>query len=134
MSEPTAAPGAAAPDPQSPPADDTMSPAAANRLENLRALRPGQVILAVGGAVIVTVVLVLAIGRLAGFTKLGDTLDGATWGWLGLCALGQIGVFVGYAGAFRASLAEPAPPVPGSERQRPGHRSREFPSRSVVLG
>ena len=82
-----------------------MSPAAADRLENLRSLRPGQVILAVGVAVIVTTVLVVSIGRLAGFTKLGDTLNGATWGWLGLCALGQLGVFVGYAGAFRASVA-----------------------------
>ena len=62
-------------------------------------------ILAVGVAVIVTAVLVLSIGRLAGFTALGDTLNGATWGWLGLCALGQIGVFIGYAGAFRASVA-----------------------------
>lgn len=82
-----------------------MSPAAADRLENLRNLRPGQVILAIGVAVIVTTVLVVSIGRLAGFTKLGDTLNGATWGWLGLCALGQLGVFVGYAGAFRASVA-----------------------------
>ena len=82
-----------------------MSPAAADRLENLRSLRPGQVILAVGVAVIVTTVLVVSIGRLVGFAKLGDTLNGATWGWLGLCALGQLGVFAGYAGAFRASVA-----------------------------
>ncbi len=109
------------PDPQDPPSTESMSPAAANRLEALRALRPGQVILTVGVAVIVTTVLVVSIGRLAGFTKLSDTLSGATWGWLGLCAVGQIGVFVGYAGAFRmsvaaggASLAEPGshpPPV-----------------------
>ena len=94
-----------APDPQVPPAGEAMWLAAANRLETLRALRPAQVIPAVGVAVIVTVVLVLAIGRLAGFTELGDTLSGATWGWLGLCAVGQLGVFIGYAGAFRASVA-----------------------------
>lgn len=82
-----------------------MTPAAAGRLEAVRELRPLQVILAVGVAVIVTAVLVLSIGRLAGFTKLGDTLTGAAWGWLGLCAVGQVGVFVGYAGAFRASVA-----------------------------
>ena len=105
MSESTPAPRGSAPDPQDPPANETMSLAAANRLEALGALRPGQVMLAVGVAVIVTTVLVLSIGRLAGFTKLGDTLSGAAWGWLGLCALGQIGVFVGYAGAFRASVA-----------------------------
>ena len=99
----------ARPEPQDPPptdlASEEMSPAAANRLESLRALRPGQVILTVGVAVIVTTVLVVSIGRFAGFTKLGDTLSGAAWGWLGLCAVGQIGVFVGYAGAFRMSVA-----------------------------
>ena len=103
----------AEPDPRAEP----MSPAAADRLEALRAPRPAQVALAAGVALIVTAVLVVSIGRFAGFTKLGDTLDGAVWGWLGLCALGQIGVFVGYAGAFRSSVAgagdlvdEPRPP------------------------
>ena len=104
MSDQTPAGDATPPEPQDPP-PETMSPAAASRLEALRALRPGQVILTVGVAVIVTTVLVVSIGRLAGFTKLGDTLSGATWGWLGLCAVGQIGVFVGYAGAFRMAVA-----------------------------
>ena len=105
MSESTPAPRGSVPSPQDPPATEAMSPAAMNRLEALRTLRPAQVILTVGVAVAVTTVLVLSIGRLAGFTKLSDTLSGATWGWLGLCALGQIGVFIGYAGAFRASVA-----------------------------
>ena len=96
----------AGPDPRAVPQPEPMSPAAADRLEALRAPRPAQVALAAGVALIVTAVLVVSIGRFAGFTKLGDTLNGAAWGWLGLCALGQIGVFVGYAGAFRASLAE----------------------------
>ena len=105
MSESTPAPHGSVPSPQDPPATEAMSPAAMNRLEALRTLRPAQVILTVGVAVVVTTVLVLSIGRLAGFTKLGDRLSGATWGWLGLCALGQIGVFIGYAGAFRTSVA-----------------------------
>ena len=105
MSESTPAPRGSAHVPQDPPATEAMSPAATNRLEALRTLRPAQVILTVGVAVVVTTVLVLSIGRLAGFTKLGDRLSGATWGWLGLCALGQIGVFIGYAGAFRTSVA-----------------------------
>ncbi len=96
----------AGPDPRADPQPEPMSTAAADRLEALRAPRPAQVALAAGVALIVTAVLVVSIGRFAGFTKLGDTLNGAAWGWLGLCALGQIGVFVGYAGAFRASLAE----------------------------
>ena len=104
MSGQTPAGHGAPPEPQDPP-PETMSPAAASRLEALRALRPGQVILTVGVAVIVTTVLVVSIGRFTGFTKLGDTLSGAAWGWLGLCAVGQIGVFVGYAGAFRMSVA-----------------------------
>ena len=105
MSESTPAPRGSAHVPQDPPATEAMSPAATNRLETLRTLRPAQVILTVGVAAVVTTVLVLSIGRLAGFTKLGDRLSGATWGWLGLCALGQIGVFIGYAGAFRTSVA-----------------------------
>ena len=105
MSESTPAPHGSAHVPQDPPATEAMSPAATNRLEALRTLRPAQVILTVGVAAVVTTVLVLSIGRLAGFTKLGDRLSGATWGWLGLCALGQIGVFIGYAGAFRTSVA-----------------------------
>ena len=105
MSESTPAPRGSAHVPQDPPATEVMSPAATNRLETLRTLRPAQVILTVGVAAVVTTVLVLSIGRLAGFTKLGDRLSGATWGWLGLCALGQIGVFIGYAGAFRTSVA-----------------------------
>ena len=83
-----------------------ISADAARRLEALRTLRPGQVAIGVGCAVVVTVVLVAAVGRLAGFTELGDTLNGAAWGWLGLCAIGQVGVFGGYAGAFRSSVAD----------------------------
>lgn len=105
MNEHSPARRSSGPDPHDQPASEAMSPAAADRLERLRTLKPSQIALAIGGAVIVTTVLVVSIGRLAGFTKLGETLSGATWGWLGLCALGQIGVFVGYAGAFRASVA-----------------------------
>lgn len=103
---------------------EPMSEQTATRLEALRTLRPGQVALAVSGAAIVTTVLVAAIGRLAGFTELGDTLSGATWGWLGLCAVGQIGVFVGYAGAFRSSVADSpsdrGDPDSGRASEQPG--------------
>ena len=106
MSDHPPHPDEAGPDPRAGPQPEPMSPAAADRLEALRAPRPAQVALAAGVALIVTAVLVVSIGRFAGFTKLGDTLSGASWGWLALCGLGQIGVFVGYAGAFRASLAK----------------------------
>ena len=99
---------------------EPISVQAATRVETLRTLRPAQVALAVGAALTVTTVLVAAIGRLAGFTELRDTLSGATWGWLGLCALGQIGVFIGYAGAFRSAVAD-------SPSDRGGGRAREQP-------
>lgn len=105
MNEHPPAGGPSGPGNQAQPASEAMSAAAADRLESLRTLRPPQIALAIGAAVVVTTVLVVSIGRLAGFAKLGDTLNGASWGWLGWCALGQIGVFVGYAGAFRASVA-----------------------------
>ena len=127
MSEPKPAPRDATPDREDRPVAETMSPAAANRLEALRSLRPPQVILAVGVAVIVTTVLVLSIGRLAGFTKLGDTLNGATWGWLGLCAAGQIGVFLGYAGAFRASVAGSGDLIGDPAGTGPDHTGPEGP-------
>ncbi len=82
-----------------------LSEESRNRLRFLGALRPTQIAIAALVAGAVTVVLVAAIGRLAGFTDLGRTLSGASWGWLGLCAVGQVGVFVGYAGAFRAAVA-----------------------------
>ena len=103
---------------------DPMSADAARRLEALSSLNPARVALAVGGAVAVTAILVAAIGRVAGFTELRDTLRGATWGWLGLCAVGQFGVFAGYAGAFRWSVADSPDPddrltPAGSDRPRP---------------
>ena len=129
MSRHTPAGDEAPAEPQDPPPAETispaetMSPAAANRLEILRSLGPAQVGLAVGVAVAVTAVLVVSIGRLAGFTKLGDTLSAATWGWLGLCAVGQVGVFVGYAGAFRSSVASSADLVEDPTSREPNDPS-----------
>jgi uncharacterized membrane protein YbhN (UPF0104 family) len=50
-------------------------------------------------------VVVLSIGRLAGFAKLTDTLHDGDIGWLALCAVGQVVVFAGYTGAFRHAVA-----------------------------
>lgn len=57
------------------------------------------------GALAATTIIVLSIGRFAGFADLGDTLDDASWWWLAVCVGGQIAVFVGYGGVFRTSLA-----------------------------
>ncbi len=92
----------------------SQSEEAKGRMEILRVLRPAQLVLTAAGAAAVTVVLVVAIGRLAGFAHLGNTLNGAVWGWLGLCAVGQVGVFVGYAGAFRAAVVIDGGPATGT--------------------
>jgi uncharacterized membrane protein YbhN (UPF0104 family) len=62
--------------------------------------------LAVGalGAVVATVVVVSALGRIAGFAELRAALDGANPEWLVLCAIGQLAVFAGYAGALRRTV------------------------------
>jgi putative heme transporter len=55
-------------------------------------------------ALVATVVVVSAIGRIAGFSEVRATLEGAEPSWLVLCAVGQIAVFAGYAGAIRRTL------------------------------
>lgn len=56
-------------------------------------------------AVVVGGGVVLLIGRVAGFSKLSETLGEADARWLVVCALGQVVVFAGYAGAYRAAVA-----------------------------
>lgn len=69
--------------------------------------------LGAAAALAVGAVVIIAIGRVAGFTDLTDTLDTALWPWLVLCALGQMLVFAGYAGAFRHAVAfDDGPTVP----------------------
>ncbi len=61
---------------------------------------------AVGGAIALLVGLgvVYLIGRAAGFSKLSATLRGADPEWLAVCAAGQLLVFAGYAGVYRAAV------------------------------
>ena len=56
-------------------------------------------------ALVVGFVLVIGIGRLAGFENLTETLRDGDKGWLAICAVGQIVVFGGYAGALRRAIA-----------------------------
>jgi uncharacterized membrane protein YbhN (UPF0104 family) len=56
-------------------------------------------------AVVGVVLVVTAIGRVAGFGDVRDTLSGADPVWLLGCALGQVLVFVGYAGVLRRAIA-----------------------------
>ncbi len=57
--------------------------------------------------------IVVLIGRAAGFSNLRTTLREGDGQWLAVCAVGQVVVFGGYAGVFRRSLAfEGGPDVP----------------------
>lgn len=57
------------------------------------------------GAVVAAVIVVATLGRLAGFSRIGDTLEGAEEQWLAACVGGQLLVFVGYAHAMRLAFA-----------------------------
>jgi uncharacterized membrane protein YbhN (UPF0104 family) len=59
------------------------------------------------GAVLALLVgagVVLLIGRAAGYSELSKTLRGADPEWLAVCAIGQLVVFAGYAGVYRAAV------------------------------
>lgn len=72
-----------------------------------------RLVLGAVAAVLVGALLIISIGRLAGFAELTDTLDAARWPWLVACAFGQVLVFAGYAGAFRHAVAfDDGPAVP----------------------
>jgi uncharacterized membrane protein YbhN (UPF0104 family) len=62
---------------------------------------------ALGGllALLVGAGVVLLIGRAAGFARLSETLRAGQLGWLAICAIGQVVVFAGYAGAYRRAAA-----------------------------
>jgi uncharacterized membrane protein YbhN (UPF0104 family) len=75
--------------------------------ESLRAppVRPVRVVLGLVAALAIGVLIVVSIGRVAGFADLSDTLGRANAGWLVVCAVGQVTVFAGYAGALRRAIA-----------------------------
>jgi uncharacterized membrane protein YbhN (UPF0104 family) len=56
-------------------------------------------------AALCVVLIVTAVGRLAGFSDVRDTLSGADPVWLLGCAIGQMLVFTGYAGVLRRAIA-----------------------------
>jgi putative heme transporter len=69
------------------------------------AFRPGRVVAGLLIALVVAAVVIISIGRLAGFSRLADTLREGDTAWLGVCAVGQVVVFAGYTGAFREAVA-----------------------------
>ena len=68
-------------------------------------VRPTRIVCGVLLALAVGAILVLSIGRLAGYARLADTLRDGQLGWLLVCAAGQVVVFAGYTGAFRHAVA-----------------------------
>ena len=69
-----------------------------------RQLRARHLVIGVAAAVIAGAAMITGIGRLAGFTKMGDALSDAQFGWLALCVVGQVLVFAGYGGALRSTI------------------------------
>ena len=63
-----------------------------------------QVLIGIALALVVLTLIVVFIGRLAGFSHLATTLHEGDEAWLAVCAGGQIIVFIGYAGAFRLAV------------------------------
>jgi uncharacterized membrane protein YbhN (UPF0104 family) len=61
----------------------------------------------------VAVLVVVTVGRVAGFTKVTDTVRAGDTQWLAVCVAGQIMLFGAYAAAFRSAVAfEHGPVVP----------------------
>ena len=68
-------------------------------------LRARHLLIGLCGALVGVVVVVSAIGRLAGAADIRDALSGADmWSLVG-CAIGQLLVFAGYAGVLRRAIA-----------------------------
>lgn len=72
--------------------------------------RAKQVALGLVAAVVVAVAVVVGIGRVAGFTRLRTSIEGADFQWLAVCVGGQLAVFAGYAGALRHAIASDGGP------------------------
>ena len=68
-------------------------------------LQPIRIVLGLVLALFVGAIVIVAIGRAAGFSKLTATLRDADEQWLLVCAIGQVVVFAGYTGAFRCAVA-----------------------------
>ena len=78
-----------------------------------RQLRGRHLVIGVATAVIAGAAMITGIGRLAGFTEMGDALSDAEFGWLALCVVGQVLVFAGYGGALRSTIrADDGPQIP----------------------
>jgi len=71
----------------------------------LARLRTHYFVVGLIGSVLAGVIVVASIGRFIGFTRVGDTLQGADSRWLVICVAGQMLVFVGYANAMRLAFS-----------------------------
>lgn len=73
--------------------------------ESANRLRGRHLVAGVFAALAVGALVVVGIGRLAGFAHLRDAVSGADYRWLAVCAAGQTAVFAGYSGALRGAIA-----------------------------
>jgi uncharacterized membrane protein YbhN (UPF0104 family) len=86
--------------------------------DDLPTIRPRRLVVGAAMALLVAALVIVSIGRLVGFSDLAETIAGASWQWLVLCATGQCCVFVGYSGVLRSSIGFEGGPV--VERLRSG--------------
>lgn len=68
-------------------------------------LRGRHLIAGVLAALAVGALVVVGLGRVAGFAHLRDAVSGGDYRWLAVCAAGQMAVFAGYSGALRGAVA-----------------------------
>lgn len=81
--------------------------------------RTRHIVIGLVGSIGAAVVVITSIGRFIGFTRIGNTLEGADPRWLGICVVGQVLVFAGYAGVLRVAFGVgggAAPPIAESIR------------------
>jgi uncharacterized membrane protein YbhN (UPF0104 family) len=82
---------------------DTQNEVASGFSTNM--MRGRHLVAGVLAALAVGALVIVGIGRLAGFAHLRDAVTDADFRWLAVCAAGQTAVFAGYAGALRGAFS-----------------------------
>jgi uncharacterized membrane protein YbhN (UPF0104 family) len=81
-------------------------------MRQLSELRWRDVAIGTAAAAACIAAVVVGLGRVAGFSDVGDALRGAAPAWLAGCVAGQVLVFVGYGGVLRrAIVVDDGPPI-----------------------
>ena len=76
-----------------------------------RQLGPRHLLIGLVCALVAGVLVVVGIGRVAGYRDLSSVLEGAHFQWLAVCAVGQVVVFGGYSLALREAVSSEGGPL-----------------------